>query len=223
VALLTAIGVSFILQNVARLAFSPNPRGFKKILQIADDASQSAAARFVQWYGSYSKPFGQDVSDGAVLEIHNGKMLIMLFTLFSVTVLYVLVRRTRFGKAMRATSQDLDAARLMGIDTDKVIARTFAVGGAFAGVAGLLFGLLNNVEPMMGFLPGLKAFIAAVVGGIGSIPGALIGGLVIGLAETFAVEFIDSKYKDIIAFGILIIILLFRPGGILGVEQREKV
>ncbi|NQU43402.1 branched-chain amino acid ABC transporter permease, partial [bacterium] len=142
----------------------------------------------------------------------------------SMGFLYLLVMRTRMGKAMRATSQDLHAAKLMGINTDAIIAKTFALGGAFAGVTGMLMGMLLTVDPMMGFRPGLKAFVAAVVGGIGSIPGAVVGGLTIGLSENLAVfANLDTAYRDAVAFGLLVIILLFRPGGILGVHRREKV
>ncbi len=212
VALLTAIGVSFFLQNLARLFFTPNPRSYR-----ADpEKPQAVLDRFLEWYHGYTFPFD--------FELQNGKMLIMSITAVSMLLLYVLVMKTRMGKAMRATSQDEEAARLMGIDTDAIVSRTFALGGAFAGMTGMLVGMLYNVEPMMGFIPGLKAFVAAVVGGIGSIPGAVIGGLVIGLAENLAVfANLDTAYKDAVAFAILVFILLFKPSGILGVVRREKV
>ncbi|HUT24000.1 MAG TPA: branched-chain amino acid ABC transporter permease [Sumerlaeia bacterium] len=212
VALLTAIGVSFLLQNLARLAFSPNPRSYA----VPGNDPDACWGAFLRWYHAYAHPLG--------FELQNAKLLILIIAAVTLAFLYTLVMRTRFGKAMRATSQDLETAKLMGIDTDAVIARTFALGGAFAGLAGMLTGMLRIVEPMMGFMPGLKAFVAAVVGGIGSIPGAVLGGLVIGLAENLAVfANLDSAYKDAVAFAILVLILMFRPGGILGVLRREKV
>ena len=212
VALLTAIGVSFFLQNAARLVFSPNPRSYSP----GDHHPDACYAGFLRWYHAYSHPLG--------FELQNAKALILAFAAASMAFLYFLVMRTRLGKAMRATSQDLEAALLMGIDTDAVISRTFALGGVFAGMAGMLMGMLYSVDPLMGFMPGLKAFVAAVVGGIGSIPGALLGGLTIGLAENIAVfANLDTAYKDAVAFALLVMILLFRPGGILGVRRREKV
>ena len=212
-ALLTAIGVSFLLQNVARLAFSPKPRSFEA---FRTEHPESCLAGFIAWYKAMSHPLG--------FEIQNAKILVVGVAAVSMVGLYFLVMRTRFGTAMRATSQDLEAARLMGIDTDGVISRTFALGGAFAGMAGILVGMMRIVDPMMGFMPGLKAFVAAVVGGIGSIPGAALGGLAIGLAESMAVfANLDTAYKDAVAFALLVIVLLVRPGGIMGVRRREKV
>ncbi len=139
-------------------------------------------------------------------------------------VLGHLVMKTRFGRAMRASSQDLEAARLMGINVDRVIMLTFALGGAFAGVAGVLIGALRGVEPMMGFMPGLLAFVAAVVGGIGSMPGAVVGGLVIGIMQQMVVwAGVPTHYKDVAAFVLLIVVLVIRPQGILGKAQTEKV
>lgn len=213
VALLTAIGISFLLQNLARLTFGAQSRGY---VGIASDRPDSAAATFLDWYTRYTNFAG--------IEIQNAKILIMIIAAVSMTGLYFLIMHTRMGKAMRCTSQDMEAARLMGIDTDAVISRTFALGGAFAGIAGLLYGMLSGVDPMMGFIPGLKAFVAAVVGGIGSIPGAVLGGLALGLAENLAIfANLDTAYKDAVAFALLVIILLFRPNGILGVQRKEKV
>jgi branched-chain amino acid transport system permease protein len=125
---------------------------------------------------------------------------------------------------MRATSFDKNAAELMGIDTNKIISFTFFLGASLAGAAGVLVGMYyNSVEPMMGLIPGLKAFVAAVLGGIGIIPGAVLGGLVLGIAENLVVGFWVSTYRDAIAFGILILILLFKPSGLLGKNTKEKV
>lgn len=211
-ALLTAIGVSFFLQALARLVFSPDPQSY----HVHGNQTTGSWAAFLDWYHSYSRPFG--------FEIQNAKLLILLIMALSMVSLYFLIMKTRMGKAMRVTSQDLEAAKLMGINTDAVIAKTFALGGAFAGMTGMLMGMLRTVDPMMGFRPGLKAFVAAVVGGIGSIPGAVLGGLAIGLAENFAVfANLSTAYRDAVAFALLVIILLFRPGGIMNVRRKEKV
>jgi branched-chain amino acid transport system permease protein len=143
-----------------------------------------------------------------------------------------LVNRTRLGRAIRAVAQDPKAAALMGIDVNRIVARTFLIGGALAGVAGVLYGLhFGKMDPFSGFIPGIKAFTAAVLGGIGNIPGAMLGGLLLGLIEVLAGTYlpimtdgaIGNEYKDITAFGILILILIFRPSGLLGRPAVEKV
>ena len=134
------------------------------------------------------------------------------------------VMRTRFGRAMRAVSYDAPAAALMGVPVDRVIQGTFVLGSALAAAAGVLVGLSNpKIDPLMGLLPGLKAFVAAVLGGIGSIPGAMLGGLLLGVVETFVAGYLSSTYRDAIAFVILIGILLYRPTGLFGTRQVEKV
>lgn len=139
-------------------------------------------------------------------------------------VLTYVVQYTKTGKAMRAVSYDTDAARLMGIDVDKVISFTFAIGSALAAAAGVLVGIYyNSIDPLMGIMPGLKAFVAAVLGGIGIIPGAMAGGLILGVIEALVSGFISSTFRDAAAFAILIIILLFKPSGISGKNVREKV
>ena len=139
-------------------------------------------------------------------------------------VLTYVVQYTKTGKAMRAVSYDTDAARLMGIDVDKVISFTFAIGSALAAAAGVLVGIYyNSIDPLMGIMPGLKAFVAAVLGGIGIIPGAMAGGLILGVIEALVSGFISSTFRDAAAFAILIIILLFKPSGIFGKNVREKV
>jgi branched-subunit amino acid ABC-type transport system permease component len=168
------------------------------------------------------------------LEFANGALRIPLFNLAIVAVtvlvlwcLNVLVNRSMFGMTMRALSFDINAAKLMGIDTDRCISQTFAIGGACAGLAGCMVGLYNSsIDPLMGILPGLKAFVAAVVGGIGSIPGAALGGLIMGLSEALLKGYIDPRWSglaDAMAFALLIIVLLFRPSGLLGSTLREKV
>ena len=156
--------------------------------------------------------------------VTNIQLLIILSTVALMTFLWWLVNRTLIGKAMRATSFNHQAAELMGIDTNKIISLTFFVGAAFAAAAGILVGMYyNTIDPTMGMIPGLKAFVAAVVGGIGIIPGAVLGGLVLGIAENLVVGLWVSTYRDAIAFALLIIILLFKPTGLLGTSRKEKL
>jgi branched-chain amino acid transport system permease protein len=198
--LITAIGVSMFLEYFfsALPVIGPSYRAFptilpKKLYEIG----------------------GATISNYVILDIAVAAVLMIGLT--------ILVRFSRLGKAMRAVSQDKDAARLMGIDVEKIIAWTFAIGGAFAGVAGLLSGMTYpRIFPYMGIQPGLKAFIAAVLGGIGSIPGAVLGAYIMGLAETFASAF-NSLLGDGIAFAILILVLLVRPRGILGEKSADKI
>jgi branched-chain amino acid transport system permease protein len=155
------------------------------------------------------------ISNYVILDISVAAVLMIGLTL--------LVRKSALGKAMRAVSQDKDAARLMGIDVEKVIGWTFLIGGAFAGAAGLLSGMTYpRIFPYMGILPGLKAFIAAVLGGIGNIPGAVLGAYIMGLAETFASAY-NSLLGEGIAFAILILVLLVRPRGLLGEKTADKI
>ena len=132
------------------------------------------------------------------------------------------IRHSRMGRASRACSQDMQMARLLGIDTNRVISFTFVLGAVLAAVGGVLIAI-GKLNPFIGFIAGIKAFTAAVLGGIGSIPGAMLGGVLLGLAKTFAAAFISAQYKDIVAFGLLILILLFRPSGLLGKPEVEKV
>lgn len=154
-----------------------------------------------------------------------GKDLLVLgTTLVLVIILQYIVYRTRIGKAMRAVSFDGTAAQLMGVNVNSTIGATFAIGSAMAAAAGLLIGLyFNSVQPLMGLMPGLKAFIAAVLGGIGSVPGAMLGGILLGMTEALVSGFGGSMYRDAVAFGILILILLIRPTGLLGKGVQEKV
>jgi branched-chain amino acid transport system permease protein len=197
--LITAIGVSLFLQNAAMLVFSPNPRRYPAIL---------AEVRF-------------DVG-GVILT--NIKVAIFVVAMLLMAGLYVLVHRTWTGRAMRALSMNIDAARLMGIDVDATIRSTFAIGSALAAAGGILFGLDQiTINPLMGVLTGLKAFVAAVLGGIGNIPGALVGGVLIGLAEQLTAGYISPDYRDAITFVILILVLLVKPEGLLGIVRQEKV
>jgi branched-chain amino acid transport system permease protein len=197
--LITAIGMSLFLQNAGMLVFSPNPRRYPAILR---------EVRF---------------EVGGVI-VTNIKLAIFAVAIALMVGLHLLVQRTWTGKAMRALSFNLDAARLMGIDTNRIIQATFAIGSALAAAGGILFGLDQiMINPLMGMLTGLKAFVAAVLGGIGNIPGAVVGGLLIGLAEQLTAGYVSPDYRDAITFVILIVILLVKPEGLLGVVRQEKV
>lgn len=197
--LITAIGVSLLLEYGGILLVSPQPRTFPAIFQA-------------QVY-----TFGNIVVNGQ-------QVLILAVALSLMVILTYVVHRTKIGKAMRAVSFDTDAARLMGIDVDRVISITFAIGSSLAAAAGMLVGVYyNSIDPLMGIMPGLKAFVAAVLGGIGVIPGAMLGGVLMGIIEALVSGFISSTFRDAAAFAILIIILLFRPSGLLGKNVREKV
>lgn len=199
-ALITAIGLSFFIENGARVlpAIGPNPRQFPTFSNI-----------------NYNI-IGVNIS---LVQI-----LIFLVSLGLMLLLNYIVLYTKIGKAMRAVSFDRNAAFLMGINVNRIISFTFAIGSALAAAAGILFSsAYPQVEPYMGIMPGLKAFVAAVLGGIGSIPGAMVGGIVMGIAETLTKGFISSELADAIAFGILIVILVVKPSGIFGEKESEKV
>ncbi len=197
--LITAIGMSLLLQNLAMLVFTPNPRRYPAILR---------EVRF---------------EVGGVI-VTNIKLTIFVVALTLMAGLWFLVHRTWTGRAMRAVSTNLEAAKLMGIDNDRTISKTFAIGSALAAAGGILFGLDQiTINPTMGVLTGLKAFVAAVLGGIGNIPGAVLGGILIGLSEQLVAGYLSPDYRDAITFVILIGILILRPEGILGVVRQEKV
>jgi len=197
--LITAIGVSLLLEYGGILLVSPQPRTFPAIFQ---------AEVFT---------FGNIV-------VNSQQILILAVALSLMVILTYIVQRTKIGKAMRAVSFDTDAAKLMGIDVDRVISITFAIGSSLAAAAGMLVGVYyNSIDPLMGIMPGLKAFVAAVLGGIGIIPGAMLGGIILGVIEALVSGFISSTFRDAAAFAILIIILLFKPSGLLGKNVREKV
>lgn len=152
------------------------------------------------------------------------RITVVFITFLLMILLTIFIKRTKAGKAMRATAQDLEMATFLGIDVDRIIVLVFIIGSALGGAAGVLVGLLfTQVDYFMGFQAGVKGFIAAVLGGIGSISGAMLGGILLGLAESLAVTFLPSAYKDVVAFAILIIILIFKPCGLIGKEVQEKV
>jgi branched-chain amino acid transport system permease protein len=200
--LITALGAAFFLQSTALLLFGAARRSYS--------TNQFVDLRAGIHWGPLN------VSPTRLLTITTAFTLMILLTL--------LVNRTRLGKAMRSVSFDREAAAMMGIDVDRVIVATFAIGGILAGAAGVMFGLVFfQVFHLMGFTAGLKGFTAAVVGGIGSIPGAMLGGLTIGLAEAFSAAYISSTFQDLIVFLILILVMLLRPTGLLGRADIKKV
>jgi branched-chain amino acid transport system permease protein len=158
------------------------------------------------------------------VEISGQSLLILGTSVFLMILLQFIVHKTKIGKAMRAVSHDMDAARLMGINVNNTISATFAIGSALAGAAGVIFGMYyTKIEPLMGIIPGLKAFVAAVLGGIGIIPGAMVGGLLLGVIESLVSAAGFSLWRDGVAFVVLILILIFRPAGLFGKNVREKV
>ncbi|MCL5107630.1 MAG: branched-chain amino acid ABC transporter permease [Chloroflexi bacterium] len=200
-ALITAIGVSIFLEYFTSLNFVFGPN-----------------------YRTFPRPFEVTSWNIGGVAISNILVIILGVSLFLVVALQLFVTRTKVGIAMRAVSFDHDAARLMGINVDTVISITFAIGSALAGAGGVLFAIAYpQVDPFMGIMPGLKAFVAAVLGGIGIIPGALLGSLIMGQAEVLTTGYVSSTLRDLVAFGILIIVLLVRPTGLLGKSGVEKV
>ncbi|KAB2334753.1 branched-chain amino acid ABC transporter permease [Cytobacillus depressus] len=173
---------------------------------------------------AYPDVFAKKSFDVFGAQISSQSLLILSVSIVLMILLQFIVHKTKIGKAMRAVSHDMDAARLMGINVNNTISATFAIGSAMAGAAGVIFGVYyTKIDPLMGIIPGLKAFVAAVLGGIGIIPGAMVGGLVLGVVETVVSAFGFSLWRDAAAFIILILILLFRPSGIFGKNAREKV
>jgi branched-chain amino acid transport system permease protein len=199
-ALITAIGVSLLLENGGVLLFGADPKFFPQIVRERSFAL------------------------GGGVTITNQQIIILVVSVALMVLLRVIVLHTRVGKAMRAVSFNHTAAALMGISVDGIITFTFVLGSMLAAAAGVLVALQNpKIEPYMGIMPGLKAFVAAVLGGIGNVPGAVLGGLVMGIAEVLVVGYLSPTYRDAIAFVLLIVILLVRPAGILGRQVTEKV
>jgi branched-chain amino acid transport system permease protein len=214
-ALITAIGVSFFLEYFGALNFVFSPRfiPYERPFDV------------VTWYikdGIYQVQAGQSPPAGAIT-FSNIAVIIAVTSILMQLALQFLVRRTRTGKAMRAAAFDKQAAQLMGINVDRIISITFAIGAAFAGMGGVLYAIAYpSIHSQLGILPGLKAFVAAVLGGIGSIPGAFVGALIMGQAESLTAAYISTPMRDAIAFSILILVLLVRPTGIFGEPEKEK-
>jgi branched-chain amino acid transport system permease protein len=198
--LITAIGVSLLLQYSAQIIFGADPKVFPTVLE------------------------DQTLFSSGAVEIRLFDVTILGVALVFMAALNWIIHRTKIGKAMRAVSANSVVASLMGIDVNRIISMTFVIGSALAGVGSVLVGMkYPKIDPLMGMLIGLKAFVAAVLGGIGNIGGAVLGGLLMGLSEELVVAYISSTYRDAFAFGILIAILLFRPSGLLGKSSQEKV
>jgi branched-chain amino acid transport system permease protein len=197
--LITAIGVSYLLQNLAQLIFTANPITFKSIINL----------KAVKIAG---------------ITIPGITLVTLVVTFICMAALTLFINKTKAGSAMRAVSEDKAAAQLMGINVNRTISMTFAIGSALAAVAGIIFICqFQSVEPTLGALPGIKAFVAAVLGGIGSVPGAMLGGLLLGVIESVSKAYISTQLADAIVFGVLVIVLLVKPSGLLGKNRIEKV
>src|SRR3990170_5141856 len=226
--LISAIGASIFLQELIRLlpdmgkAITGISIGGKFI--FSENARTSVVKVLTSFGGAYPKAYPGVLNIGGFMlgdvYIAYGRVIVVIIAILIMALLFSLVKYTRFGKAMRAVSEDKDSAALMGINVDKVISRTFLIGSAMAGVAGVLVGLYYiQIKTNMGFTPGIKAFTAAVLGGIGNIPGAMLGAYILGLAEVIGVQFLPAVYKDVVAFSLLVLTLIFKPTGILGGKE----
>jgi len=220
VPLISAIGVSFFLQDAIRLIESLTTGQFYRVFPTFGNFDERI---------TFAKlPIATTTID---MGIQVKSVILIVSAVLMVVGLNYLVNATKMGKAIRSVAQDRATASLMGIDVNRIIALTFLVGGILGGAAGLLFALkFTRIDPFVGFFPGLKAFTAAVLGGIGNITGALLGGIVLGMLETFAGSYLSvftmgaagAEYKDILAFAILIMVLIFRPSGLLGEQVGQK-
>ncbi|GBU09851.1 branched-chain amino acid ABC transporter permease [Gammaproteobacteria bacterium] len=202
VPLITAIGMSIFLTNYVQLGHGARDFSFPQLIPGGIN------------FGIY----------GDTVRLSYTRLLVLVTTLVMMTALSLFIRKSRTGKACRACSQDIQMAGLLGIDTNKIVTITFIIGAILAAVGGLLIGLvIGKINPYMGFIAGMKAFTAAVIGGIGSVPGAMLGGLLLGLVETFAADLLPGEYKDMVTFSLLMFILLVRPTGLLGKPDIDKV
>jgi branched-chain amino acid transport system permease protein len=198
--LITAVGVSLLLENLGQVVFGATPRVFPEIMPSVT------------------------LLQAGQIAVTNQQVTVFLTSIFLMIVLEFIVLKTKLGRAMRAVSHSHETASLVGIPTDKIIAFTFIIGSALAAAAGILVGIsYPRVDPLMGVMIGMKAFVAAVFGGIGSIRGAVVGGFLMGITEAMVVGYGSSTYRDALAFAILILILLFKPAGLFGKYQPEKV
>jgi branched-chain amino acid transport system permease protein len=204
--LITAIGVSLFLESFGQYIFGANPQAFPTLIEdVAIDLPPS--------WGSLT-----------ALTVTTGQVIVLGTTLVLMLVLTIVVLKTKIGMAMRALAYNPTACALMGVNNNFVISFTFGLGSALAGAAGILTSIQQpSIDPLMGILPGLKAFVAAVLGGIGNLGGAVLGGIILGIVETLVVGYVSPTYRDAVAFAVLILILLLRPAGLLGKNVREKV
>lgn len=228
VAILITSGYGFAIEHVAYKPLRNSPRlvplisaiGMSIFLQNYVANGQSNKDIALQPLITERWTFGAEGST----TISALQVMIFVVTIIAMIALNLFIQKSKTGKAMRACSEDIGMAKLLGINADKVIALTFVLGAALAAVAGVLVTLyIGVVNPFVGFIAGLKAFTAAVLGGIGSIPGAMLGGFILGLAESFTSAYLDTAYQDVVAFSLLVLVLLFRPTGILGKPDVEKV
>lgn len=197
--LITAIGVSYLLQSVALLIFTANPITFKSIINL-------------------------DTVKLGGITIPGITIVTLVVTSVCMIALTLFINKTKAGSAMRAVSEDKAAAQLMGINVNRTISMTFAIGSALAAVAGIMFICqFQSIKPTLGALPGIKAFVAAVLGGIGSVPGAMLGGILLGIIESLSKAYLSTELSDAIVFGVLVIVLLVKPSGLLGKNRIEKV
>ena len=197
--LITAIGVSYLLQNLALLIFNATPIPFQSVIKVPS------------------------VKIGG-LTVSGITLVTMAIMLISMILLTLFINKTKAGSAMRAVSEDKGAAELMGINVNQTISMTFAIGSALAAVAGILYICqYQSLRPTLGALPGIKAFVAAVLGGIGSVPGAMLGGILLGVIESLGKAYISTELSDAIVFGVLVVVLLVKPSGLLGPRKKVKV
>lgn len=197
--LITAIGVSYFLQNASQLIFKSNPIQFKSIVKV-------------------------DAVKLGNITIPGITIVTLVVTTISMILLTLFINKTKAGSAMRAVSEDKGAAQLMGVNVNRTISMTFAIGSALAAVAGILYlSQYQTLQPTMGALPGIKAFVAAVLGGIGNVPGAMLGGIILGVIESLGKAYISTEVADAIVFGVLVLVLLLKPSGLLGKSRIEKV
>jgi branched-chain amino acid transport system permease protein len=220
VPLISAIGASLFLQNAAQLMFGATPRVYNNPTLLNRDAGWTLLVG-----GEWVDYAGVTVWEGKPVLITYTGVITFVMSILLMVLLLMLVQRTKMGKAMRAVAEDKQTAALMGIDIDRVIGNTFAVSGLLAGAAGVLWGLhMGRLNPIVGFLPGLKAFTAAVLGGIGNVAGAMMGGITLGILEALGPGLLGMPFqlKDVLAFSVLVLVLIFRPQGILGEVLSEK-
>lgn len=228
--LLSMVACAIFGVLIERIAYKP----LRNATRIAALITAIGVSLFIEYgtiylRGAQPEAYPSNVIPSKVIkflgvEVSSQSLFILGISVLLMVLLQFIVHKTKIGKAMRAVSHDMDAARLMGINVDNTISATFAIGSALAGAAGVIFGMYyTKIEPLMGIIPGLKAFVAAVLGGIGIIPGAMVGGLLLGVIESLVSALGYSLWRDGVAFVVLILILIFRPSGLFGKNVREKV
>lgn len=222
--LLSMLGCAIIGMTIDRVAYKPLRNAPRISALITALGMSMLLSNFFKWRFGASDKIMPEINLIGNIPMPNITVITLVITIVCMVGLQYVVTRTKTGQAMRAVSEDKGAAQLMGVNVDKTISITFAIGSALGAVAGVLYALnYGNLEPYMGMMPGLKAFVAAVLGGIGIIPGAMVGGFAIGIIETFVKGYISSSWANVFVFGILIIVLLVKPTGLFGKNIKEKV